>query len=845
MVFPRFVAVSVAGLLSGLASAQIYVSPSGDDHASGGRADPVRTLGNAVVHARSQLGHTVVVAGGTYKLSSLLELTVADSGLILRAATAASVVVSGGERVKGWKQTLTPGLWSASLPVNTPMPRQIYIDGVRAGRTRGRLPVGLTMTPSGYIADADTLARWRNPQALEMIYTGGNGVWGERTEGIGSWTEPRCPVAAIHGMTIVMAEPCWTNSTERVMLPNGARTANLVGPASVGKQPTFIENAFELLGRPGEFYADPETRIIYYTPRRGEDLGRADVETPVLQSLLAIHGSEAAPVHDVTIQGITFSFAGWQDPSTPEGFSEIQANFRVTGKDGATKQALCDLVPGGTCPFAAWTPEPGDVSARYADSIHFDRDNFTHLGAAGLSIAGGAHNDIVEGCRFTDISGNGLELAEVDAPEAPDSQFAVHNKIENNLFRDVGAEFRGGIPIVVGYARYTQISHNRIDTVPYAAMSIGWGGWLDKIGEPGVANRSTGNVIEKNRISHIMLVLSDGGGIYTQGRAGQTIADGERVLANIVTDQVSSGHALYTDNGSAMVTVRGNVVFNANFDDWGSRHKDYYDGGTGKQNDPLAILDNWWEQGDPDTNALQVTEQGNHLISNLAEVPKEVQDQVGLEPKYRSLLQPTGKLHPPEPPSSVTGFITGHTAYVSWRPPVDDGGSPVKRYVVHVDGKNGTAISAEEFARLSYAKLPLSQPDGTHTFSVVAENAAGAGVDSLPSREISAPASPLPLPGLMQRVSAHVSGPRASIHFGMPQKNGEDLIAVVIAVDDASQRHIFTGHRIVSLEGRHTTFVALGGLTPGPHRFGVAAITGAGEGAMQWTKEIDPAPTRP
>ena len=111
---------------------------------------------------------------------------------------------------------------------------------------------------------------------------------------------------------------------------------------------------------------------------------------------------------------------------------------------------------------------------------------------------------------FTDISGNGLELAGVDAPMAPDPEFAIGNRIENNLFRDVGAEFHGGIPIVVGYARNTHVAHNQIDHVPYAAISIGWGGWPDKIGLPGVANRSTGNVIEKNRITRFMLNLSDG-----------------------------------------------------------------------------------------------------------------------------------------------------------------------------------------------------------------------------------------------------------------------------------------------------------------------------------------------
>ncbi len=148
-----------------------------------------------------------------------------------------------------------------------------------------------------------------------------------------------------------MAEPCWKNSTQRVMLPSGARSANLVGPVSVGKQPSYLENAYEFLGTPGEFYFDSSSHTLFYTPRKGEDLRQADVEVPVLENLLQIYGTDSAPVHGITIAGITFAYAAWREPSTAEGFSEIQANYRVTGADGADKQALCTLVPGGTPPL--------------------------------------------------------------------------------------------------------------------------------------------------------------------------------------------------------------------------------------------------------------------------------------------------------------------------------------------------------------------------------------------------------------------------------------------------------------------------------------------------------------
>jgi len=828
IIITSLLTIAIAPMMHG----QVYVSPRGDDSASGAKNAPIRTVEAAIARARSRT-HRVVLLPGTYRLDAPINITSEDSGLILESADYAAIL-SGGVRISGWHADRGfTGRWVAELPAGIPIPRQIYINGVRANRTRGRVPVSLTQTSSGYTATDDTLAHWRNPSALELVYTGGNGVWGEPSVGLGSWTEPRCPVAAINGTTFRMAEPCWTNSTGRVMLPSGQRSANLVGPASVGKQPVYIENAYELLGRPGEFYADPKTREVYYTPRRDENMRLADVEAPAIETLLNVHGTEGSPVHDITVRGITFSYAGWQAPSSPEGFSEIQANYRVTGKDGASKQGLCTLVPGGMCPFASWTPEPGDVRTSFADDVHFLRDRFTHLGAAGLSLSAGVHDSSVIGCIFADISGNGLQLAQVNEPEAPDTRFVINNRIENNFFTNVGAEYRGGIPIVVGYARYTHIAHNFIRNVPYAAISIGWGGWPDKIQMPGVANRSAGNVIEKNRITRLMLTLSDGGGIYTQGRTGKTLAGGELVADNFIDQQIGSGHAIYTDNGSSMVTVRNNVVFATNFDDWGSRHKNWYDGKDGSTFDPLAILNNWWEQGDPDSDAKDVVENGNTLITSPDEAPATVRNVAGLESSFRDIVARAAPIHAPEPPMSVTAFIASNEAYVNWRVPVDDGGTPVTRYHVQASEDNGIDITATEFLRLAYASFALQHPDRPHTFTVTAYNQAGASVPSLPSRQIARPAS-IPVPGRMSHVHVNVQGARASIHFGKPEANDEDLIGVVVAVDDPSHKHLFTGSRVVSLEGRHVTFYSLDGIPPGKHRFGVAGVNGTGEGEMVW-----------
>ncbi|HEY1768542.1 MAG TPA: right-handed parallel beta-helix repeat-containing protein [Terracidiphilus sp.] len=855
--FTRYGLLIVGCILLGTQGfAQIHLSPNGSDGNPGTQERPVRTLERALALAggskqKAAGDLTILLAGGTYRLTRPLVLRPEDSGvnghnLVFMAEpgqhpgqdAGQRPVISGGMQIKGWRKVdAARNVWAAPLPPGAANGRQLYIDGVRATRTRGRMPVALTMTAAGYTAADPTMASWKHPSDLEFVYTGGNSVWSEKGEGLGSWTEPRCPVASIEGTTITMAEPCWDNSTERVMLPNGTRTANLVGPKSVGKEPAYVENAYEMLGTPGQFYLDRAASTIYYTPRVGEDLATADVELPVLEKLIEAAGTAASPVHNIVFSGIQFSCAAWLGPNGPDGFSEIQAGYQVTGAHGYAEQGLCTLVPGGTCPYGAWTKEPANVSLRFAHNVHFTRDAFVHLGAAGLDLGEGAQHCVVEGSVFTDISGNGVELASVDKPRAPDAEFASNNRIENNLFEDVGAEYRGGIGIVIGYARKTLVRHNQLDHIPYAGISIGWGGWPDKIQKAGQANNSAQNVLAGNLIHDDMLVLSDGGAIYTQGLTGKSLAEGEHVSGNVVYDQFSSGHAIYSDNGSSMMTVNGNVMFHTDHDNWGSRHRDWYDDNNGKNDDPLLIEGNYWQQGDADSSQENVTEADNHLINSLSEVPGSVLQNGGLEPAFHDLAaQSFAKAAPPEPPSRVAAWAGDGFADVTWNPSVAQGGSPVKEYLVQASSGAAMRISNENFWKYAYVKftsLPNGQPV---TFAVKAFNSQGLSVSSLPSRPVVPQNVKIDAPAAPANVSVHPGKGAVSIHFGLPPASpdgsGSPILAYAVTVSPGGRKVMFTGRNIIVLEGKHVTFNVVDGLTSGnSYTFSVSAVNNAGEGA--------------
>jgi hypothetical protein len=617
--------------------ATVFVSPSGDDGNPGtSAAKPVKTLQRArdLVRGLNQnmTGDVVVsLAGGTYQLAQPLTFGAQDSGtgghrVIWSAAPDAQPVISGGVPITGWTKG-SGGIWSAPAPAGL-RTRQLYVNGVRATRASGPLPTKITATTAkGYTTGDATMDNWRNPKDIEFVYTAG----------LGGWTEPRCPVAAISPTAITMAEPCWTNTNNR-LARTSSQAWNLVGRPKLHTTPTLVENAFELLDSPGEWYLDRSANTVYYLPRGGENLSTAKVIAPVLETLVSGTGTVSAPIHDITFSGLQFSYATWLRPATGEGLSEVQATISLTGTGAGGKQGLCANVTGGTCPYGNWTPTPGNVSFRYARNLEFLGDGFVHLGAAGLDLGDGTQTSTVKGSVFTDISGSGLQLGGVDGPLATGADRTSRNTIADNHFVNLPVEFHGGVAVNVGYAERTTIAHNQLNGLAYTGISIGWGGWLDKIQKPAQPNYANGNAITNNLIFDHMLVLNDGGGVYVNGIQGSSLATGLTISGNVIHDEKGQANSkgVYTDNGATFVTITGNALYH-NPIEWTRRHTDYRAGAT-TQYDPYLISGNYWMKVPPETTGGGVTISNNHAITDPSQIPSSITGNAGLESAYTSIL---------------------------------------------------------------------------------------------------------------------------------------------------------------------------------------------------------------
>jgi hypothetical protein len=524
--------------------------------------------GDSLPKARdaARAGDRIILHGGTYRLDETLVLGPQNSGVTWMAFKGEKPVLSGGITVTGWTAD-EKGRFKAA--VNLSNFRQLWVNGQRAKRARGPVPSGLkfwgtnsasaklganppgltgtpgylpgtleNIAPAGYSTTNVTLADWKNPTDMEFGY-------------YSSWSHKIARVEKITrtdaGLIIEMAQP-------------GFFLCNRAGGA-VAKMPAYLENALELLDEPGEWYFDRPAHTLYYLPRPGEDLSKAEVIAPKLETLVEVKGAR-----DIRFQGLTFAYATWLRPSTALGHPEVQANF-IQPADNSYFRPEHEK---------GWVPvngehlrSPANVVVDDSRGIRFDHCVFTALGGAGLDLLNGAQSNIVSGCRFTDISGNGIQVGgltrEDHHPSTP-ARVVKGNQIIDNVITHVGADYSAGVGVFVGYTEGTVIAHNEIFDIPYSGISIGWGWGIPDAGGGAYAcpviyqtpTAARSNRVEFNHIHQMMLERNDGAAVYTLGRQPGTTIRGNHIHDG-GGSQLSGG--VYLDEGSADIEVTGNLIY--------------------------------------------------------------------------------------------------------------------------------------------------------------------------------------------------------------------------------------------------------------------------------------------
>ncbi|MBM3335685.1 right-handed parallel beta-helix repeat-containing protein, partial [Candidatus Sumerlaeota bacterium] len=537
-----------ATLSGGPGAADFFVSPQGKDTWSGKLADPGENDGPFATVARAReavrgLLKTqkeprcirVILRGGTYYLDSPLELGPEDSGaeqapVIYSAAMGEKVVLSGGRRLENgrWGKVNGRRAWVvniAEVKAGTWRFRQLFVNGERRPRTRlpkkgeyriESLP-GYTgdflrsPTKQFVYAPGDIVPTWRNLRDVEIV-------------GITRWLDNRLPIESINART-------------RTVTFDRPSLFALVSGSKPG--PYWVENVFEALDTPGQWYLDRPSGVLYYLVRPGEEMPSAEIVAPRLTQVVRAVGRAGVPVHGIRFEGLVFAHTEWQPPA--DYASSLQAGIEVPGAllfDYAERCAVIGCVIEHIGNYGV------EVNVGCAD-IEISRNRITDVGAGGIRIG---HFFSWE----TDGSGRMTERGIQRKAAMPQGPHSRRITVADNVIAHCGRFTPEAVGVFVGDNAENTIVHNHIYDLFYSGISVG------SVQDFGPAE-AKGNTVEYNHVHDIgQGVLSDLAGIYTCSTPDS------RIAYNVVHDVARrdyGGWGIYTDQGSHDMLIEKNLVY--------------------------------------------------------------------------------------------------------------------------------------------------------------------------------------------------------------------------------------------------------------------------------------------
>jgi hypothetical protein len=478
----------------------LYVSPSGDDHNPGTSTRPFATLARAQQAVR-QIGRErpvqVWIREGTYYLDSPLAFEPQDSGTTDAPVTWAAwpgerVTVSGGRRLSCEWTPHTNGIVKTSIPAGLDF-TDLFVNGKR--QIRARFPNYDPSQPgrSGYVFAAGAVRReTRNPFAGpndDMTFSG------EAPQGVrydaGTFTRRRWAHPE-EGEMHIFQEAYWGNliwkikgidrDSDTIWFGQGGYQIGAkwnANPATIGRKSRFfVDNIFEELDAPAEWFLDRRSGTLYYFPESGVDIRAALVEVPQHEYVIHFAGSEDAPVRNVTVKGVRFAHT----------LATYMARYEVP--------SLSD-----------WSiHRGGTVFAEGTRQCSIQDCWFDAIGGNGVFVNNYNRDFSITGCKFTDAGDSAMcFVGDLEQTNGTQRAFPYECEATNNLVHDCGFYGKQVAGVYISRAKRITVSHNLIHHMPRAAICIGDSTW-------------GGHVIEFNRTHDTVLETSDHGPFNAWGR---------------------------------------------------------------------------------------------------------------------------------------------------------------------------------------------------------------------------------------------------------------------------------------------------------------------------------------
>ena len=506
---------------------EVHVAKNGNDLNRGTISDPVATIEAAqkILRSSGKMGKEpckVIIHQGTYRITKPIQFGPEDSGskefpVVYCASDNKEVVITGAQLITSkweiWKQNIY-----RTRVKDIDVIDQLFVNGKRQYMARypnygvGFVPSGngksvrgkkvgippfTGCTPNAW--DVEKSKDWKDPKGAFM-----HGMHG------GLWGSQHYIVLGKDKNGALIYEGGWQNNRS----------------SSPHKGYRMIENVFEELDAPGEWFYDTKERWLYYQPNKGIDINNAVVEVVNnIKHLIECYGEFKQPVAklDIPKSGNGLAHTIVKNYVTIKPVKNIKfKGVKFTGAARTFMETKEPLLRSDWCVYRG-----GAIHLRGTEDIVIENCRFEELGGNAVFVDSYNRRTIIRKNLFyyngaTDVNFVGSFAAVrdpafsystparplnlVDTVIGPKSEdYPADCVVEENLMTGCGQFEKQACGINLSMSSRITIRHNTISHTPRAAINICDGTW-------------GGHIIEWNDCFATVMETSDHGAFNSWGR---------------------------------------------------------------------------------------------------------------------------------------------------------------------------------------------------------------------------------------------------------------------------------------------------------------------------------------
>lgn len=492
----------------------LYVAPNGDDTNEGTLEAPFKNVAKALEEARKQQAReiTIFLRGGEYHIPKTLVLTADDGNgerqLTLSAYYGERPVIKGSLPLAPQWESYKGEIVRAHVPLPTPPDMLVVNDSIRPmARYPNYDPQARKF--NGTAADATSpqrVKRWKNPRGgfLHAMH-------------VGDWGDFHYRITGKDKDNRLELEGGWQNNR----------------PDGISLEQRMVENIFEELDAPGEWYYDTQTAMLYYYPMPNENIQEATFEIPRLKHLIELRGTEDEPVRNIRVRGVGLTqtvrtFMESYEPLLRSDWTIYRGGAILFEETENCEIRDCDLYNlGGNGIFLSKRNKGACITGSHLFGI----------GASAICLVGDPRAVRSPSFQY----GQFVPLNEIDQAIGPQSdRYPMRCLISDNLIHDIGLFEKQSTGIELSMCQYATVSHNSIYNAPRSGINVSEGTW-------------GGHVIEYNDVFNTVRETGDHGSFNSWGRDRFWHPD-----RTVMDDIVVSYPSLILADVMAPITIRNN-----------------------------------------------------------------------------------------------------------------------------------------------------------------------------------------------------------------------------------------------------------------------------------------------